>query len=316
MTQERSADERQGVGYGAAAYLLWGLFPIYWPLLKPAGALEILAHRMLWSFVVVIGIVIVQRRWGRILELVRSPRRLLLLAAAAALVSVNWGTYIWGVNHDHVVETSLGYFINPLVTALLGVIVLRERLRPIQWAALAFGAAAIAVITIDYGRLPWIALTLAGSFGTYGLIKKHLSASAVDSFVVESSVQAVPAAIYIGFLAGQGDSNFGNHGAGHALLIAASGVVTTIPLLCFGEAARRLRLTVLGMLQYLAPILQFGFGVLLFHESMSAARLIGFILVWIGLIVLTADAVRHGRRRRMRAPDPVTPETAAALGAE
>jgi len=225
---------RRGLAYGATAYLLWGLFPLFWPLLKPANAVEILAHRIVWSLVVVVVILAVQRRWRWIGAIVRQPRRLALLAAAAVLIGVNWATYIYGVNSGQIVETSLGYFINPLVTVLLGVVVLQERLRAVQWGALAIGAVAVLVLALDYGRVPWIALILAFSFGTYGLIKKVISMDAVQGLTVETAALFVPALAYLLFIGG---GTFAHSGAGHMGLLASAGVVTAIPLL-FGGGAR------------------------------------------------------------------------------
>lgn len=293
--------ERAGLLFGVAAYLLWGLFPIYWPLLEPSSAIEILAHRVVWSLVAIGVLTVVTRRWSRVRVLLRDRRRTGLLAVAAVVVAINWGTYIWGVNHEHVVETSLGYFINPLVTVLFGVVLLREQLRRVQWAALALGAVAVLVLAVDYGRPPWIALTLAFSFGTYGLIKKHVSVGAVESLLVETSVLAPVAFGYLVVLGAQGDSTFGSAGVGHLLLLLTTGVVTAAPLLCFSAAATRLPLTTIGLLQYLAPVLQFAFGVLLLHEPMPTTRLIGFALVWAALVILSVDGMRAGRatvRRR------------------
>ncbi|MGI8870151.1 MAG: EamA family transporter RarD [Mycobacteriales bacterium] len=286
-------ESRRGLLLGTAAYVLWGLFPVYWPLVKPAGAVEILAHRVIWSLVAIAVIGVLTRNSRRVRDLVADRRRGALLAVAACVVAVNWGVYIYGVNHHHVVETSLGYFINPLVTVLLGVFVLHESLRRAQWMAVGIGAVAVAVLAVEYGRLPWIALALAFSFGTYGLIKKHVNAGAPESLTVETGVLVVPAAVYLAILGGQGHSTFGHHGAGQALFLAGSGLVTAGPLLCFAGAATRLPLTTLGLLQYLAPVLQFAFGVLFFHEPMPIGRLIGFMLVWIALIVLTVDGLRH-----------------------
>ncbi|HEY6747741.1 MAG TPA: EamA family transporter RarD [Mycobacteriales bacterium] len=289
-------EQRQGLAYGAGAYLLWGLFPVFWPLLDPAGPVEVLAHRIAWSLVFVAALLGFRRRWSWVRELGR--RRLGLLTIAATVVSVNWGLYIWGVSNGHVVETSLGYFINPLVTVLLGVAVLGERLRRAQWAALGLGALAVVVLAVDYGRPPWLALTLAVSFATYGLIKKQVRMPAMESLGVETAVLALPAAAYLGWLTLAGDATFTAHGPGHALLMAAAGPVTAVPLLLFGAATRRLPLSTVGLLQYLAPVLQFAFGVLLFHEPMPAARLAGFALVWLALVVFTVESVRHSRRSR------------------
>ena len=284
---------------GVAAYSLWGAFPLYWPLLEPAGAVEILAHRILWSLVTMGVIAVVLRRGPRVRALFVDRRTFTLLALAAVVVTVNWATYIWGVNNGRVVETSLGYFINPLVTVLMGVFILRERLRPLQWVAMGVAAAAVGVLTLDYGRLPWVALILAFSFGSYGLAKKTANVGAIDSLVVETSVIAPVAAVYVGWLATSGQSSFASHGACHALLFATTGIVTAIPLICFGGAAIRVPMVTLGLLQYLAPILQFALGVLWFHEDMPAGRWIGFGLVWAALVLFTVEAVTH-RRRQLR----------------
>jgi len=283
-------DSRRGLGSGVAAYFMWGLFPLFWPLLKPARPLEILAHRFVWSLLVVLAILAVQRRWDWIPAILGQPRRLGLLSLAAVCIATNWGTYIYGVNSGQVVETSLGYFINPLVTVLLGVVVLQERLRPVQWAALGIGALAVLVLAATYGRVPWIALVLAFSFGTYGLLKKVVSMDSVQSLTVETAVLFLPA---LGYLVYIGGGTFTSGSLGHDALLASSGVVTAIPLLFFGAAASRLPLSTLGLLQYLAPALQFAFGVVIFHEAMPASRLVGFGLVWVSLVVLTLDGLRH-----------------------
>ena len=294
------SESRRGLGYGIAAYALWGAFPLYWPLLEPAGAIEILAHRVLWSLVTMSIIVLLMRRTSQLRALVADRRVFLRLAFAAAVISVNWATFIWGVNNERVVETSLGYFINPLVTVLMGVFILGERLRPLQWAAMAVAGLAVVVLTLDYGRLPWVALVLALSFGCYGLAKKTANAGAVESLALETALIAPLAAAYVGWLAWQGQAQFGAHGAGHALLLTTTGIVTAIPLICFGAAAIRVSMVSLGMLQYLAPTLQFALGVFWFHEDMPAGRWVGFALVWVALLVFTAEAVHHHRRRQLR----------------
>lgn len=282
------------MAYGISAYALWGLFPLFWPLLEPAGAVEILAHRMVWSLLFVVALLVVRRRLSGVLRL--SRRQYLLLAAAAVVITVNWGVYIWGVNSGHVVETSLGYFINPLFTVLLGVVVLRERLRRLQWVAVGIGALAVAILTVDYGRLPWIALVLAVSFGTYGLIKKQAGVGALEGLTVETAVMFLPATAFLVALQLRGDATFGHAGVGTDLLLGAAGIVTAIPLLCFGAAAIRVPLTTLGLLQYLAPVLQLLIGVLVRHEPMPPARLAGFAVVWVALTVFTVDSVRTYRR--------------------
>ncbi|MEV5968603.1 EamA family transporter RarD [Streptomyces sp. NPDC051921] len=290
--------ERSGLIYGFAAYGIWGLFPLYWPLLQPAGAVEILAHRMVWSLVVVALALLALRRWAWVRDLVRTPRRLALIALAAGLITVNWGVYIWAVNAGHVVESSLGYFINPLVSIALGVLVLKERLRPAQWAAVGIALAAVVVLAVGYGRLPWISLVLACSFGTYGLVKKKVNIGGLESLAAETAVQFLPAVGYLVWLGAQGESTFTSGGGGHAALLATTGVITAVPLVCFGAAAIRVPLSTLGLLQYLAPVFQFLLGVLYFHEAMPPERWAGFSLVWLALSVLTWDGLRTARRSR------------------
>ena len=292
-------ESRRGFAYGVAAYGLWGIFPLYWPLLEPAGALEILAHRVLWSLVTVVLVVLVLRRAGAVRAVLADRRSRWLLFGAAAVITLNWFGYIWGVNNGRVVETSLGYFINPLVTVLMGVLLLGERLRPRQWAAVGLAAVAVVVLTVDYGRPPWVALLLAFSFATYGLAKKKAGVDAVESLTVETLFIGPVAAAYIGWLAWQGTGDFGQHGAGHAFMLTTAGVVTVVPLLCFGAAAIRVTMVTIGLLQYIAPVLQFLLGVWWYGEAMPASRWVGFVLVWIALVVFTVDAAHH-RRRQLR----------------
>jgi chloramphenicol-sensitive protein RarD len=289
-------EQRRGLGYGAAAYLLWGVFPLYFPLLEPAGTAEILAARMVWSLVLMLVVLGLGSGLGGVRRVLANRRQLGLLTLAAVLVSVNWGTYIYGVNTGHVVETSLGYFINPLFTILLGVLVLGERLRAAQWAAVGIGTVAVLVIAIDYGRPPWIALILAVSFGLYGFCKKQANVGAVDSLAVETGVLFVPAVIAIAVIGMNGDLVFGTRPA-TSILLAGTGFITVIPLLFFAASTRRLPLSVLGLLQYLAPVLQFAVGVGIRHEPLPVAELVGFCLVWLALIVLTVDGLRAQRRR-------------------
>lgn len=294
---------RKGVLAALTAYVLWGLFPLYWPLLAPAGAVEILAHRMTWSLVVVLVLLTVMRKWASIRAVVQRPRVVALLALAGALIAVNWGLYIWAVNNGHVVESSLGYFINPLLSIGLAVVVLGERLRRLQWWALGFAVLAVVVLTIDYGRLPWIALTLAMSFALYGLVKKTCGVGAVESLTIETSVLFVPAAIFLVILQAKGTGSFGHVGVGKDLLLAGSGVVTAIPLVLFGAAAGRIPLATIGLMQYLTPVLQFLVGVLVRHEPMPLARLIGFGLIWISLALMGAESLRHWQRRPQLVPE-------------
>ena len=297
--QAERAAVRTGTVAGFSAYALWGIFPLVFRLLDDVSAVEILFHRIAWSLAVVLIVLAVQRRFAELRALVRNRRSLRVLALAAVFISANWLTYIWAVNSGHVVEASLGYFINPLVTIAMGVLLLKERLRPAQWAAVGIGFAAVLVLTIGYGRPPWISLCLAFSFATYGLVKKKVNLSGLESLAAETAIQFLPALAYLLWLSGQGDATFGGEGAGHAALLAATGVVTAAPLVCFGAAAIRVPLSTLGLLQYLAPVLQFLLGVLYFREAMPAERWAGFALVWAALSLLTWDALRTSHRARL-----------------
>jgi chloramphenicol-sensitive protein RarD len=293
------SESRRGFLLGVTAYLLWGAFPLYWPLLEPAGAIEILAHRIFWSLVVMGALVLALGRRTTFRRMLADRRVAVLLALAACVITVNWATYIWSVNNGHVVESSLGYFINPLVTVLMGVFILGERLRTWQWAAMGVALLAVVVLSIDYGRLPWVALVLAFSFGSYGLCKKQAGAPPVESLTFETLVLGPVALGYIMWLTVRGASNFTDHGTGHVLLFLSTGVITAVPLICFGGAAIRVPMVTLGLLQYLAPILQFALGVVYFHEDMPTGRWIGFALVWAALALFTVDSLRH-RRRTLR----------------
>lgn len=316
MSEQPRGERRTGLLNGIAAYGMWGLVPIFWPLLKPAGAVEILAHRMVWSLAFVAVALLVVRRWAWVGELLRQPRRLALVVIAAAVITVNWGVYIWSVNSGHVVEASLGYFINPLVTIAMGVLLLKERLRPVQWAAVGTGAAAVVVLTIGYGRPPWISLCLAFSFATYGLVKKKVNLGGIESLTAETAVQFLPALGYLLWLGAHGTSTFAAEGAGHAALLASTGIVTALPLVCFGAAAIRVPLSTLGLLQYMAPVLQFLLGVAYFHESMPAERWAGFALVWLALTLLTWDGLRTARRAARLRARLAAPRTATAAKAD
>lgn len=289
---------RSGFAAGLAAYLLWGLFPLYWPLLEPAGPVEILAHRIVWSVVVVVALLALTQGFRWVREIGR--RRAALLALAAALITLNWGMYIYGVNSGHVVETSLGYFINPLVTVALAVVVLGERLRRAQWIAVGVAGVAVIVLTVAYGRLPWIALTLAFSFGFYGLVKKQVGVGGTQSLAVETAFLLGPALLFLVVLEASGNGTFASEGPEHALLLAGGGIVTAIPLMLFGAAAVRIPLTTIGVLQYLAPILQFAIGVGINGEHMPASRWAGFALVWVAVAVFSYDSLQV-RRAAQRA---------------
>ncbi|WP_405670977.1 EamA family transporter RarD [Streptomyces sp. NBC_01530] len=312
MTGKARGERHIGLLNGFAAYGMWGLVPLFWPLLKPAGAIEILAHRMAWSLAFVGVALVVTRRWAWAGELLRQPRRLALVAVAAAVITVNWGVYIWSVNSGHVVEASLGYFINPLVTIAMGVLLLKERLRPVQWVAVGTGFAAVVVLAVGYGKPPWTSLTLAFSFATYGLVKKKVGLGGIESLAAETAIQFLPAVAYLLWLASRGESTFTAGGVGHGALLAATGVVTALPLVCFGAAAIRVPLSTLGLLQYLAPLFQFVLGILYFHEAMPVERWAGFTLVWAALCLLTWDAWRAARSVRAEVRTPRV-DTAAAV---
>ena len=309
------SDERRGYLYGLAAYVMWGFFPIYFKLLQPSSPLEILAHRVIWSVLFVSLLLAAMRNWRFIKRIVRSPRLFGGISIAAVLIGINWATYIYGVNSSRVVETALGYFITPLVVVLLGVTVQHERLRALQWIAVGVGTVAVGVLTVDYGRLPYIALILAASFGSYSLIKKRLSLPPAEGLFVESSVLALPALAYVTWLLAAGESHFGHVSAAHTALMVLSGLATAVPLLLFAGAANRVPMVGIGILQYVAPILQLAVGVLIYHEPMPAPRLAGFALVWVALVIFTFDALRRRTRTERTTADPTaaTVEPAVTL---
>ncbi len=304
---------RIGYFYGFGAHLLWGFFPLYFKLLRPSGPIEVLGHRVFWSMVVMVIAITVMRRWRDIAKLFKDPKRVRMATLAALLIGTNWGTYIWAVNANHVVETALGYFITPLVVIVLGLTVLGEKLRRWQWVAVGMGTAAVVLLTIDYGRPPWIALILAGTFGLYGLIKKRLNLHPADGLLVESSVMAVPAIAALAVLSFTGHTTVGTISPTHTALVFASGAITAVPLLMFAGAANRIPMVGLGMLQYIGPTIQLLLGVFLFHEPMPQARLIGFGLVWLALVVFSWDGLAQARRNVRATTDSIrrVPEAAA-----
>jgi len=287
----------KGVIAGLGAYLLWGVFPIYWKWLHTVPAPQILAHRMVWSLIFVAGVMALQhdRDWLR--QVLRQRKTLLVYTLAAILLSGNWFIYIWAVNAGYIVETSLGYFINPLVSVLMGVILLKERLRHRQAAAVILAGVGVVYLTFNYGRLPWIALALAFSFATYGLLKKTASLSATRSFTLETLVMFVPAAAFLISQEMLGTGAFGHQGWLVTLLLVLAGPVTSIPLILFGVAARRIPLSTVGFLQYLAPTLQFLIGVFIYHEDFPPSRILGFSLIWLALLIYSLDSVLNGRKK-------------------
>ncbi|WP_223291001.1 EamA family transporter RarD [Streptomyces avicenniae] len=289
---------RSGIVFGLGAFGLWGLLPLYWALLDTTDTGEILAHRVVWSLPTALVLVALVRDWGWIRPLLRQPRRLALIAASAALITVNWYVFIWAVASDHVLEASLGYFINPLLTIALGVVLLRERLRRAQWAAVAVGGLAVVVMSVAYGQVPWISLTLSVSFGVYGLVKKTTGLDGLQGFTADSAFQFLPALVFVVVLGARGDGTFTTEGAGHTALLVGSGLATALPLIFFGAAAVRLPLSMIGMMQYIAPTAMFLLGLLAFDEEMPPERWIGFLLVWTALTILTWDALRTARANR------------------
>lgn len=307
-------DTTAGILFGIGAYGLWGLLPIYFFVLQPAGAVEIVANRVVWSLIFCALLITVTRSWHGLISAFKNRSVFGTLGIAAGLIAVNWLTYTFGVTTGQAVEASLGYFINPIVSVLLGVIVLREKLRPLQWTAIGMGVLAVIVLAIGYGAVPWIALTLAFSFGLYGFTKKKVGSrvDAISSLSIETVVLAPIAVGVMLWLDATGTATLLTEGPGHFWIIAASGVITAVPLIFFGAAARRLPLTTIGLLQYLAPVLQFLLALLVLHEEMPFERWIGFGLVWVGLILLTVDMLRTVRRQPRpagKAPEPAATAT-------
>ncbi|MEI7476159.1 MAG: EamA family transporter RarD [Actinomycetes bacterium] len=285
---------KTGLLFGVSAYTLWGAFPLYWPLLQPANPMEIVSHRAVWSLFFCLIALGLGKQLKSTYALLKNPRVFIRLLLAAALISVNWIVYIWGVNNGHVVECALGYYINPLIIISFGVIMLREKMRKLQWTAVGFGALGVIVLTIDYGRLPWIALALAVSWGSYGLVKKQLNLGALEGLAIETLL-SLP--IYGGYLIFIGLNGTGQLGSslGLSLLLIGGGVVTAIPLLLFNGSTTRLPFTIIGLLQYITPTIQFSIGVWVRHEAMPTARWIGFLIIWAALITLAIDLLKSGR---------------------
>lgn len=294
----------RGILYGVLAYAMWGLFPIYWKAIQGVPALEILAHRMTWSFLFVLLLLAVTGRWNWIRPILRQPKTLLTFLLTAVLLSINWFVYIWGVNAGYIVQTALGYFINPLVNVLLGMIFLRERLRPWQAVAVLLAAGGVLYLTISYGALPWIALTLAFSFGVYGLLRKTAVLDSLAGLSLETALLFLPALGYLLFLESRDIGAFGHSDLLTTLLLAGAGMATALPLLAFAAAARRVTLITLGILQYMAPTLQFLIGVFIYHEPFSRDQLIGFSFIWLALLIYTGDGLLRHRRRAALRPQP------------
>lgn len=288
------SEKSLGLIFGLSAYVLWGLFPLYWPLLKPASAYEIVAHRAVWTLVFCLIVLTFHRKLRQTVAQLKKPKIFLGLLATSALISVNWIVYIWATNNGHVVEASLGYYINPLVIIAFGVLLLKEKMRIGQWIALGIATTGVAVLTIDYGRLPWIALALALSWGSYGVIKKMLGLGALEGLAIETMLSLIPYGIYLLILEKNGTGYFG-HDVGLTMLLVSAGAITAIPLLLFNGSTTRLPYTIIGLLQYITPTIQFSIGVWVRHEDMPAARWIGFVVIWCALIALAIDLLRSSR---------------------
>ncbi len=289
-----------GILYAFGAYFTWGVFPVYWKLLHVVPALQLLSHRIIWSFLLLLAFLLVTKQWKSFRAAIASRRVLLIYLTAAVLIGVNWLTYVWAVNAGFIVETSLGYFINPLLNVLLGVVFLRERLRLFQWVPVLMAAAGVTYLTVVYGRLPWIALTLAFSFAIYGLVKKTAPLGSLFGLSLETGILFLPAIGWLVFSEFNGQGAFLHAGAGTDLLLVGAGLVTTVPLLMFASAAQRIPLSLLGIIQYVAPTLQFLVGVLVYKEPFSQAQLIGFSLVWAALILFWGEGLWSRRRMKVQ----------------
>lgn len=278
----------KGILNGIAAYALWGFFPIYWKLLHEVPALQLLGHRIAWSFLLLLGVIIITRQWDDFRSKL-DARAFGIYLIAALLVAVNWLTYVWAVNEDFIVETSLGYFINPLLSVLMGVIFLRERLRLTQWIPVFLAALGVLYLTFVYGRLPWIALLLAFTFGFYGLVKKLAPLNSLYGLTFETGILFLPAVVYLGLVQANNTAAFLHSNLTLDLLMIGAGLVTTVPLLMFASAAKQIPLSMIGVLQYLAPSIQFLIGIFIYKEAFDESRLIGFALVWLALIIFWAE---------------------------
>jgi chloramphenicol-sensitive protein RarD len=283
-----------GLLFGISAYSLWGAFPLYWPLLEPANPLEIVSHRAVWTLVFCFMVLAATKALKSTLATLKQPKITARLFLTSILISINWLVYIWATNNEHVVEASLGYYINPLIIIGFGVILLKEKMRPLQWVAVTIASIGVLVLTIDYGRLPWIALVLAISWGSYGLIKKQLGLGALEGLAIETLISAFFYLAYLVYIGNQGTGQFG-HSWGLTILLISAGAVTAIPLLLFNGSTNRLPFTTIGLLQYITPTLQFSVGVWVRHEEMPTARWIGFLIIWVALTTLALDLVKSSR---------------------
>jgi chloramphenicol-sensitive protein RarD len=289
---------KRGILYAIGAYVLWGMFPAYWKMLQHVPAIQLIAHRVFWSFLLLVMFIFLTKKGDQFAQSVRKPGVLRIYFAAALLIGINWGVYVWAVNAGYIVETSLGYFINPLISVLLGVVFLRERLRPLQWLPIALAAAGVIYLTVNYGKLPWIALTLATSFGIYGLVKKTAPLNSINGLTLETGILFMPAVILLVLGEINGEGAFLHTGLRSDLLMFGAGFATTIPLLLFSSAAQLIPLSMVGILQYIAPTLQLILGVLVYQEPFSQTQWVGFGMVWLALAIYSYEGFRHRRKSR------------------
>jgi len=287
-----------GLTAATAAYLIWGLSPVYWKSLAAVPAFEILMHRMVWSFVFLFPLIVFTGRLAAFKSAVKSPKIMLILFATTLLVGFNWFLFIWAINSNHILQTSLGYYITPLVSVLLGMVFLKERLRRMQIAALILATFAVGMMTVRYGRFPWVSLSLAFSFGLYGLIRKIAPVGALVGLTVETMVLSIPAVGYLGYIDMLGKSSFMRAGTETDLLLAGAALVTALPLLLFTFGARRLHLSTIGFLQYLAPSCTFLLAILVYHEPLTRPQLVAFMLIWTALGLYSVDSINHYRKNR------------------
>jgi len=285
----------KGILYGIGAYMLWGLFPLYWKQLHDVPALQVIGHRIAWSFILLVVYIVITKQWKDFRSVAFAPRTIGIYSMAAVLLSLNWLVYVWGVNSGFIVETSLGYYINPLLSVLLGVIFLRERLRPLQWIPVGIAAIGVGYLTFVYGRLPWIALSLAFSFGFYGFVKKLSPLGSLYGLTLETGIVFPIALIYLMFVGFNGTGAFLQDGTTVDLFLIGAGVVTTIPLLMFASAAKQIPLTIIGLLQYVAPTMQFLIGIFIYKEPFDQSHLVGFGIVWVALIIFAVESYFSNR---------------------
>lgn len=294
---------KKGILYGVVAYALWGFFPFYWKSLENVPAIQLLGHRIGWSFLLLLAVILLTKQWNDFRSQLNA-RTFRIYLLAAILIAVNWLTYVWAVNAGFIVETSLGYFINPLLSVLMGVLFVRERLRAAQWIPVVLASIGVAYLTFAYGRLPWIALLLAFTFGFYGLAKKLAPLGSVFGLTLETGILFLPAVAYLGWVQANNTASFLHAGVTADLLMIGAGLVTTIPLLLFASAAKQIPLSMIGILQYLAPTIQFLIGIFIYKEAFGPSRLIGFGIVWLALIIFWVESYLANRVVAQPIPEP------------